>query len=83
MSNGDSLDWKDPSSEQIKNNVCNKIQNGSIVLLHNGAKNTLEALPLLIEGILEKGYEIIPISQILLKGEYYTDVQGKMCNRDT
>ena len=79
----DSLDWKDPSSEQIKNNVCNKIQNGSIVLLHNGAKNTPEALPLVIEGILEKGYEIIPISQILLKGEYYTDVQGKMCNRDT
>ena len=34
---------------------------------------------MIIEGILDKGYEIVPISEILLKGEYYTDVQGKMC----
>ena len=48
-------------------------------MLHNGATNTPEALPMIIEGILDKGYEIVPISEILLKGEYYTDVQGKMC----
>ena len=75
----DSLDWKDPSAEQITKNVVDKIQNGSIILLHNGATNTPEALPMIIEGILDKGYEIVPISEILLKGEYYTDVQGKMC----
>lgn len=51
--------------------------------MHNGATNTPEALPMVIEGILEKGYEIVPISQILLKGEYYTDVQGKMCAKET
>lgn len=76
----DSLDWKDPTAEQITKNVVDKITNGSIVLLHNGATNTPEALPMVIEGILEKGYEIVPISEILLKGEYYTDVQGKMCH---
>ena len=75
----DSLDWKDPSPEQITKNIVDKIQNGSIILMHNGAKNTPEALPMVIEGILEKGYEIVPISEILLDGEYYTDVNGKMC----
>ena len=78
----DSLDWKDPTAEQITKNVVNKIQDGSIILLHNGATNTPEALPMIIEGILAKGYEIVPISEILLDGEYYTDVQGKMCAKE-
>ena len=78
----DSLDWKDPTAEQITKNVVNKIKNGSIILLHNGAANTPEALPMIIEGILDKGYEIVPISEILLKDEYYTDVQGKMCAKE-
>ena len=51
--------------------------------MHNGATNTPEALPMVIEGILEKGYEIVPISEILLDGEYYTDVDGKMCPKET
>lgn len=79
----DSLDWKDPSAEQITKNITGKIKNGSIILMHNGAKNTPEALPMVIEAIKSEGYEIVPISQILLKGEYYTDVQGKMCAKGT
>lgn len=74
----DSLDWKDPSAEQITKNVVDKIQNGSIILLHNGATNTPEALPMVIEAIRAKGYEIVPISQILLKGDYWTDHEGRM-----
>lgn len=79
----DSLDWKDPTPEQITQNVLKKLKNGSIVLLHNGAKNTPQALPMLIEAIHEKGYEIVPISQILLKCDYFTDVDGKMCPKET
>lgn len=79
----DSLDWKDPTPEQITKNVVDKIKDGSIILMHNGATNTPEALPMVIEGILEKGYEIVPISEILLDGEYYTDVDGKMCPKET
>ncbi len=75
----DSLDWQDPTPEQITANVVDKITNGSIILMHNGATNTPEALPMVIEGIKAKGYEIVPVSEILLDGEYYTDVQGKMC----
>lgn len=74
----DSLDWKDPTPNQITLNITNKLKDGSIILMHNGATNTPKALPMVIEAIKAQGYEIVPISQILLKGNYTTDVQGKM-----
>ena len=74
----DSLDWKDPSPTQIVENITCKLKNGSIVLLHNGATNTPEALPMVIEAIKAEGYEIVPISELLPKGEYTTDQEGKM-----
>lgn len=74
----DSLDWKDPSAQQIVKNITDKITNGSIILMHNGATNTPEALPLVIEAIKAEGYEIVPITQILPKGDYTTDANGMM-----
>ena len=74
----DSLDWKDPTPEQMTKTVLNKVTDGSIVLMHNGAKNTPAALPQIIKGIRDKGYEIVLIKDLLPEGEYYTDVQGEM-----
>ena len=51
---------------------------GSIILLHNGAKNTPEVLPRLIEAIRAEGYRIVPISELIPAGEYTTDHEGKM-----
>lgn len=76
--NIDSLDWKDPSPQEMVTRIENNLCEGSIILLHNGAKNTPEALPLIIEAIHAQGYEIVPISQILPSGEYHTDHEGKM-----
>lgn len=74
----DSLDWKDLSAEDITQRILNKLQCGSIVLLHNGAKNTPAALPSIIEGIRAQGYELVPISELVPEGEYQTDHQGRM-----
>ncbi len=76
--NIDSLDWKNPTSEQIVQNCVQKLSPGSIILLHNGAVNTPRALPKIIEAIKSKGYKIVPVSKLIPKGEYTTDVQGKM-----
>lgn len=76
--NIDSLDWKDPSAEEIVSRVTKKLCPGSIILLHNGAKNTPEALPKLIEAIRAEGYKIVPISKLIPAGAYYTDHEGKM-----
>ena len=76
--NIDSLDWKDPSADEIISRVEERLCPGSIILLHNGATNTPEALPGLIEAIRAKGYRIVPISELLPDGDYYTDHEGKM-----
>ena len=73
----DSLDWKDPSPEQMTKTVLDKVKAGSIVLMHNGAKNTPAALPGIIKGIKDKGFEIVLIKDLIPEGEYYTDVQGE------
>lgn len=73
----DSLDWKDPTPEQMKERVCSKIKEGSIVLFHNGAKNTPSALPLCIEAIQSQGYQIVPISTLIYQGNYETDHEGR------
>lgn len=51
--------------------------NGSIILCHNGAKYTAEALDSLITGLQDKGYEIVPISELIYKDNYHMDVNGR------
>lgn len=69
----DSLDWKDLSADEITRRVTTKVQSGSIVLFHNAAKHTPEALPGIIEALLQDGYTFVPISQLILPGTYHTD----------
>ncbi len=75
----DSLDWKGLSALDIKRRVLEKVEPGSIVLFHNAAENTPEALPGIIESLLADGYKIIPISQILLTGTTFIDNTGRQC----
>ena len=74
----DSLDWKDLSAEEITKRVTSKVASGSIVLFHNAAKHTPEALPGIIEYLLSEGYSIVPVSELLLTGEYDIDNTGRM-----
>ena len=76
---GDSLDWKDLSAAEITKRVTSRVQPGSIVLFHNAAKHTPEALPGIIEALLQDGYTFVPISQLILKGEYTIDHTGRQC----
>ena len=69
----DSLDWKDLSAEEITQRVVSRVQPGSIVLFHNAALHTPEALPAILETLLQEGYTFVPISQLLLPGAYNTD----------
>ena len=75
----DSLDWKGLSAAEIQKRVVSKVQPGSIVLFHNAAEHTPEALPGIIESLLADGYTIVPISQILLTGNYTIDHTGRQC----
>lgn len=69
----DSLDWKDLSAGAIYDRVIKQIKPGSIVLFHNNGKHTAEALEPIIVELKSRGYEIVPISELLIKGDYYVD----------
>ena len=73
----DSLDWKDLSAAEITQRVTSKVGPGSIVLFHNAALHTPEALPGIIETLLQEGYTFVPISEIILDGEYTIDHTGR------
>lgn len=45
VADGDSLDWKDYDAKAIFKRVTEHLQPGSIVLFHNAALHTPEALP--------------------------------------
>jgi len=69
----DSLDWKDLSANAIYERVINQVKPGSIVLFHNNGKHTKDALESIIKELNHQGYEIVPVSELLIKGDYYID----------
>lgn len=75
----DSLDWKDLSAQEITSRVTSKAQPGSIVLFHNAALHTPEALPTILETLIQDGYTFVPISQMILTGSYTIDHTGRQC----
>ena len=79
----DSLDWKELSAGEITQRVRTGVKPGSIVLFHNAAKHTPEALPGVIEYLLQNGYSIVPVSELLLSGDYVMDHTGRMCRPDS
>lgn len=46
--------------------------------MHNGATNTPEALPMIIDAVRAEGYEFVPISELVPEGDYTTDHEGRM-----
>jgi len=79
--NVDSLDWKGISASEITQRVMSRVVPGSIILFHNAAIHTPEALPTIIEGLIANGYDIVPVSKILLSGEYTIDHTGMQCKK--
>lgn len=75
----DSLDWKEIPADEITQRVTSKVGPGSIVLFHNAALHTPEALPSILEQLTQEGYTFVPISQLILTGNYSIDHTGRQC----
>lgn len=80
VSINDSLDWKDLSAGEITKRVTERLAPGSIVLFHNAAKNTPEALPQILTKVREEGYTLVPISQLIYTENYKIDNSGRQIN---
>lgn len=79
ITNRDSLDWKDYGVENIIKTVTKHkaLDNGSIILMHNGAKYTAKALDETITKLKEQGYTLVPISELIIKQNFHMDGTGK------
>ena len=75
----DSLDWKGIVASEIQQRVLSRVRPGSIVLFHNAAEHTPEALPGILEQLIRDGYTIVPVSQLLLEGDTRIDSTGRQC----
>lgn len=75
----DSLDWKDYGADSIIKTVTQNehLGNGSIILCHNGAKYTAEALDTLITTLKDAGYQFVPVSELIYRNDYHMDHEGR------
>lgn len=81
----DSLDWKNYGVEEMTKRIleCNKLANGAIILMHNGTMYTALALQGIIDGLENKGYDFVPVSQLILRENYEIDVNGQQIKKVT
>ena len=74
----DSLDWKNYGMQNIIDTVCNhkSLDCGSIILCHLGAKYTSQALDEMLTKLQGMGYEIVPVSKLIMTEGYHMDANG-------
>ena len=73
----DTLDWKGLSATEIAGRVLSGVREGSIVLMHNNGEHTLEALPLILEGLKNKGFTCVKIGDMIYRENYTIDHTGR------
>lgn len=73
----DSLDWKDLSASEIASRIVSKVRSGSIILCHNNGLHTAETLPIVIDTLRAKGYEFVPIGELIYRDNYTIDPTGR------
>ncbi len=65
------------SVEEMYNRVTEKVQNGSILLFHNGVENTPEALDKILTKLEKGGYEFVTVSELIYWENYEIDYAGR------
>lgn len=75
----DSLDWKDYGVDSIIRTVTGHkhLGSGSIILCHNGAKFTAQALDTLIKNLKDQGYTFDPLSELIYRDHYHLNHEGR------
>ncbi len=56
--------------------IEDKISMGDIILMHNGTKYTAESLDMIIKNIKRLDYDIVKVSDLIYKDDYYIDNSG-------
>lgn len=73
----DSLDWKGISAGEIADRVSGKLNSGDIVLMHNASAHIVEALPLILLSIQNKGLQAVRLDEMIYKDGYTINSEGR------
>ena len=79
--NVDTLDYTGITGEEMWRKIENKLDSGSIILMHNGTTHTADSLDYLIKNIKKSGYEIVTVSDLIYQLDYYIDNTGKQIKK--
>ena len=74
--NLDTLDYKGLTGEEMWKRLKNKLENGSIILSHNGTKHTADSLDMLIKNIKESGFKVTTVSDLIYQDNYTINNNG-------
>ena len=72
----DTLDYEGLTGDEMWDRIKNKLENGSIILSHNGTDHTGDSLNMLIKNIQSKGYQITTVSDLIYKDNYSINNNG-------
>ena len=72
----DTLDYTGNTGNEMWNRLDSKLSSGDIILTHNGTKHTADSLNMLLKNIKEKGYEVVPVMDLIYKDNYKIDSTG-------
>lgn len=64
----DTLDWKYKNASKIHNHIMKYANNGAIILCHDLHKTTVDAMETAIPKLIESGYQLVTVSELLTSG---------------
>ena len=73
----DSGDWRGYPAEAIVRRVSGRAFSGGIVLLHSNLEQTALALPEIVAQLLDEGYALIPVSEMVIQDEFTISPRGR------
>ena len=60
----DTMDWNTDDPNVVYENAIGNIEDGDVILLHEVHESTIEALPMILEALKEKGYQTVTIEEM-------------------
>lgn len=75
----DTMDWKNYGVQDIISQVMEheNLKSGAILRWNTNGKYTAEALEKILGTLQEKGYEIVPVSRLIYRENFYMDSSGR------
>ena len=61
----DPFDWKRPGASVITQRILTETRSGAIILSHDIHKQTVDAMPATLDGLMRKGFKFVTVSQLI------------------